>query len=153
MAKRAHKYHIKVTTANKKKGAIIKWNSKLIDGSMSLSIGLDTAGYGGLFYYGDHHKGNRAYKVVTTDPSHDSPGIKIKVVDKSQTVHLDGWSVQFYRTQDYMAVVEALRVTSFLSADKNTNVVRARKKRTVVSSRTSTKKAVGSTVRSKKATV
>ncbi len=111
---------LELSSTNHSTGALIKWHSQVVRAKMSLRVGVDKEGFGNFYYYGNHLDGNRAYKLISRNPQQNSAALKLKAVATSQTLHIDSWSVQFYRVKDYDAVVKALIAAKFFTA-RNTS--------------------------------
>ena len=107
---------LELSSTNHSTGALIKWHSQVVRAKMSLRVGVDKEGFGTFYYYGNHLDGNRAYKLITRNPAQDSASLKLKAIGATQTLHIDSWSVQFYRAKEYDAVVKALMTTKFFTA-------------------------------------
>lgn len=111
---------LEISSTNHTTGALIKWHSTVVRAKMSLRIGIDKEGFGSFYYYGDHLDGNRAYKIVSRNPKQNSAALKLKAIAASHVLHIDSWSVQFYRAKDFDAVVKALIGAKFFTA-RNTS--------------------------------
>jgi hypothetical protein len=107
---------LELSSTNHSTGALMKLHSQVVRAKMSLRVGVDKEGFGTFYYYGNHLDGNRAYKLITRNPTQNSAALKLKAIDATQTLHIDSWSVQFYRVKEYDAVVKALITAKFFTA-------------------------------------
>ncbi|HET7116508.1 MAG TPA: hypothetical protein VFI29_08460 [Hanamia sp.] len=108
---------LRLSSANTSRGVLLKQNSKVIDGSINITVSVDTQGYAAFSYYANNKNGNRSYKIVSNDPGKDSSKIMCKAFDKTKRIRIDNWSVTFYRPADYQLLTNSLRETGLLNQE------------------------------------